>query len=115
MRALELANETRRARARIKRMITARDLSPAQVLLAAPRELERMPLRELLGCQPGWGKARTRRYLARHGLSEHKPIGELTERQRALLAAGLAEGGNGRSSMTENGAPGRGRSRDRHI
>ena len=95
MRALALANEVRRARARARQRIADRELSAIDVLLAPPRELESLALIDLLRCQRGWGAVRARRFIARHDLGERKPIGTLTERQRALLAASLARHGSG--------------------
>jgi hypothetical protein len=44
---------------------------------------------ELLVSQRGWGATRCRRFLTRNHISERKPIGELTERQRHMLAGQL--------------------------
>jgi hypothetical protein len=90
MRALARANEIRCARARLKRNIANGTLTAAELLLSPPRELERLALAELLRCQPQWGPARTRGFIARNGLDERKPIGGFTDRQRTLLARQLA-------------------------
>ena len=93
MRALALANEVRRARARARRRIADRELSASDVLLAPQPELQSLALIDLLRCQRGWGTVRARRFIARHELSERKPIGTLTDRQRRVLAASLRRHG----------------------
>ena len=87
--ALERANEIRRARAQLKRRIGARDLSAAEVILDCPVEAGRWPVAELLASQRHWGSVKCSKFLAQNRISEVKPIGELTERQRRLLAAQL--------------------------
>jgi len=87
--ALQRANLIRRARAQLKKRIGAGDLSAAEVILDPP-EARRWPLVELLTSQPGWGNAKCRQFLARNDISEIKPVGELTQRQRQLLAARLS-------------------------
>ena len=100
VRALQLANRVRCARAELKARIAAGRVSVADVLFECPREAAGMPVVQLLGSQHGWGVARSRALLARVPVREDKPIGSLTERQRlrleALLAA--ADGANGQPS-----------------
>jgi hypothetical protein len=88
--ALQRANLIRRARAQLKQRIGGGDLSAAEVILEPPTEARRWPLVELLASQPGWGSATCRQFLAHNHISETKPIGELTQRQRQLLAARLS-------------------------
>jgi hypothetical protein len=90
LQALERANETRRARAQLKRRIGAGQLTAAQVILDCPPEAQRWPVAGLLACQRYWGTAKCSMFLTRNQISEAKPIGELTERQRRLLASQLA-------------------------
>jgi hypothetical protein len=87
--ALERANEIRRARAQLKRRIGAGQVSVAEVILDPPVEAGRWPVAELLASQRHWGAVKCRRFLALNRISEVKPVGELTERQRRLLAAQL--------------------------
>ncbi|MGO9960794.1 MAG: hypothetical protein ACLP50_33255 [Solirubrobacteraceae bacterium] len=87
--ALERANEVRRARAQLKRRIGAGQLSVAEVILDPPVEAGRWPVSELLASQRHWGAVKCRRLLAHNRISEVKAVGELTERQRRLLAAQL--------------------------
>jgi hypothetical protein len=44
---------------------------------------------ELLMSQRRWGSTRCRKFLFRNQIGETKPIGQLTDRQRRVLAAGL--------------------------
>jgi hypothetical protein len=89
LRALERANEVRLARAELKRRIADRDISAAEVILACPWEASSWSVGELLMSQRRWGITRCRKFLARNQISEIKPLGTLTERQRHLLAAQL--------------------------
>lgn len=87
--ALERANAIRRARSDLKRRIRAGQLSATEVILECPAEASRWPVAELLGSQRNWGTAKTLKFLSRNGISEVKRVGELTERQRRLLAEEL--------------------------
>ena len=89
MRALERANEVRLARARLKREIANGDMSAARVILDLPPEARNWSVRELLMSQPRWGSIRSRKLLSELQISELRPIGALTERQRRLLAVQL--------------------------
>jgi hypothetical protein len=89
LRALERANEVRLARAELKRRIAEGDLSAAEVILACPWQAHSWSVGELLMSQRRWGNTRCRKFLYRNQISELKPIGTLTERQRQLLAAQL--------------------------
>jgi hypothetical protein len=86
--ALERANEIRCARA-VKRRIGDGQLSVAEVILDCPVEAGRWPVAQLLASQRYWGGAKCSKFLAHNRISEVKPVGELTERQRRLLAAQL--------------------------
>jgi hypothetical protein len=88
-RALARANEIRMARAELKRRIAEGEIEAAEVILEPPFAALSWSVGELLTSQRGWGATRCRRFLARNHISERKPIGELTERQRHLLAAQL--------------------------
>jgi hypothetical protein len=82
-------------RSDLKRRIYAGRLSAAEVILDCPAEASRWPVARLLASQPQWGDVKSRYVLARYGISEIKPIGELTQRQRHLIATEL-----GRCSTT---------------
>jgi hypothetical protein len=87
MRALERANEVRLARARLKRQIGGGQVSASFVLLELPWEAANWSVGELLMSQRRWGTTRVRKLLVGLHISEKRPIGELTERQRRVLAA----------------------------
>lgn len=89
LRALEHANAIRLARAELKRRIAVGEISAADVILECPEAARRWTVAELLLSQRRWGSTRCRKFLERNGVSEIKPIGALTERQRKLLAAQL--------------------------
>lgn len=95
LRALELANRVRLARAELKRRVRDGHVSAAQVVEACPWEAYSMPIGELLRSQQRWGEARSRRVLRPIGVPENKPIAQLTERQRLALVAALARNGRG--------------------
>ena len=89
LRALERANEVRLARAELKRRIAYGDVSAGEVILACPWEASSWSVAELLMSQRRWGITRCRKFLARNQISELKQVGQLTDRQRRLLADGL--------------------------
>jgi hypothetical protein len=94
LRALERANEVRLARAELKRRIADGEVSAAEIILGCPREASRWTVAELLVSQRRWGITRCRKFLERNHISEIKPIGELTERQRRMLAGQLQDPGS---------------------
>lgn len=87
IRALERANQVRRARAALKQRVARGQLAAAEVILICPSEAARMPISELLESQRGWGDVRCRALLNRMSMREDKPIGSLTQRQRLGLAS----------------------------
>ncbi len=89
MRALARANEVRLARAALKREIAAGSRSALEVVRDVPWEAESMAVGELLAAQRRWGKARSRKLINSAGLKETKEVGDLTERQRRILAGAL--------------------------
>jgi hypothetical protein len=89
LRALEQANQVRLARAELKRRIIDGDVSAAEVILSCPDAVQRWTMSELLMAQRRWGATRCRKFLERNGISEIKPIGSLTDRQRQMLATQL--------------------------
>ena len=90
VRALQLANRVRHARAELKARVANGQLAVADVILTCPFEVAGMPVGHLLATQRGWGKVRSRQFLARVAVREHKSIGSLTQRQRLAVAAQLA-------------------------
>jgi hypothetical protein len=89
LRALERANEVRLARAELKRRIANGHVTAADVILAPPLAAHSWSVADLLMSQRRWGNTRCRKFLARNQITETKPVGALTERQRRLLAAQL--------------------------
>ena len=97
MRALERANEVRLARAELKRRVASGELDVAEVILDCPWQAESMAVADLLMSQRRWGQTRCRKFLAQIPMSEKKPIGSLTDRQRTALAAMLRSTERGRA------------------
>jgi hypothetical protein len=93
LRALEHANAIRLARADLKRRIANGEVSAADVILGCPDAAQRWTVAELLMAQRRWGVTRCRKFLEHNSISEIKPIGSLTERQRQLLASQLGSRG----------------------
>jgi hypothetical protein len=89
LRALERANEVRLARAELKRQIADGEVSVADVLLSVPPYARSWAVSDLLMSQRRWGASKCRKFLYKNRITETKPLGALTERQRKLLAAQL--------------------------
>jgi hypothetical protein len=90
MRALELANRVRLARAELKRQVADGEVSVAEIVLDCPWEAESMKISDLLTSQHRWGLTRCRRFLATIPIPENKTIGSMTERQRRMLVLALS-------------------------
>jgi hypothetical protein len=86
LRALERANAVRLARAELKRQIAEGEAFAADIILAPPGEALSWAIGELLMSQRRWGTTRCRKFLARYHMTETKPLGALTPRQRRVLA-----------------------------
>lgn len=89
MRALGRANEVRLARAELKRRIGEGEVSAADIILGCPWEARTWSVGDLLLSQRRWGNTRCRKFLFRNQINEKKPVGELTDRQRKVLAGQL--------------------------
>jgi hypothetical protein len=89
--ALERANEVRLARAAVKHLIAAGEVSVTEVIGSEASAIEKMAVIELLLSQRSWGYARCRGLLMAVPLSETKTVGAMTVRQRNVLATLLAE------------------------
>jgi hypothetical protein len=96
MRALQVANRVRLARAELKAHVASGELCAAEVVLACPTEAERMAITELLLAQKRWGPTRCQRFLVAVPLREDKTIGSMTQRQRHAVADMLSVTGAGR-------------------
>lgn len=96
--ALEKANRVRIGMAHLKRDIAAGHVTILDAL-EDPRA-ETVHIAVLLRTQPGWGWVRAQRTLARLMISEHRRVGDLTERQRRQLARVLSRpGAHGRGAL----------------
>jgi hypothetical protein len=115
LRALESANKVRLARAELKRQIADGHLSAAEVILACPREASSWTVAELLVSQRRWGSTRCRKFLERNGISEIKPVGDLTDRQRRLLAGQLQDCAAIGAESERRSVPDRKREREREL
>lgn len=109
--ALESGNQVRLRRAALRREIKrvagkdpetryATDCQVAKklvgdMLLECPWWLEGMTLPAYLLMVPRWGQLRVTAYLARIRVSELRTVGNLTDRQRTLVAGSLADCGWG--------------------
>jgi hypothetical protein len=90
MRALQVANEVRLARSRLKKDVGRGEVSAAEVIGACPWEARTMTVAELLDSQARWGGKRCRSFLGSISMSETRKIGELTERERNRLIQELS-------------------------
>jgi hypothetical protein len=80
--ALARANEVRLARAEMKRRVAEGEITAAEVILECPWEAESMTVSDLLTSQRRWGSTRCRKFLQSVHMSENKPVGSMTDRQR---------------------------------
>jgi hypothetical protein len=87
--ALDHANAIRLGRAGIRRKLHARELTAAQVLADPPASVLSWPVGDMLSCQWRWGDKRTRTFLGLAGVSWHREIRMLTERQIKALVQQL--------------------------
>jgi hypothetical protein len=101
MRALELANKVRLARAKLKRSVRAGEVGVAEIIEQCPWEVDSMPLAELLMSQRRWGQTRCLKLLAQVPISQRKTVGSMTDRQRRAVASMLssADGAWGETSV----------------
>ncbi|HEX5223597.1 MAG TPA: hypothetical protein VFW29_00580 [Solirubrobacteraceae bacterium] len=97
MRALQRANQVRLARAELKRRVATGEIEVADVILDCPWEAESMAVADLLMSQRRWGQTRCRKFLSQIPMSEKKPVGTMTERQRRTLAGMLRNADRGRA------------------
>jgi hypothetical protein len=87
--ALQLANDARSRRAELKRQIATGAIRVSDVLVDPPPIAAGISVAALLVSQRGWGRIKSRRFLSSNDLSETRKVGELSQRQRELLAAEL--------------------------
>jgi hypothetical protein len=90
--ALERANRIRFARAQLKRDIKVRKVSAAEVLLSdIPDWLEKMAIEDLLRATVRLGTKKIQRFLYAVPCGPLQTVGELTVRQRSVLAEKVAD------------------------
>ncbi len=89
MDALRKANETRSARARLKRDVKARRVLVSALVLDPPEYLETAKVFDLLMAVPMVGRVRAAKTLGEQRISLSKTFGGLSDRQRHELAAVL--------------------------
>lgn len=88
--ALDRANHVSSARVIYKRQLRAEGPARAVELLGdLPPELESMPTARFIAAIHNFGPVRATGICRRAGISEIRRLGELTERQRGVLATAL--------------------------
>lgn len=90
MAALQLANDTRSARATLKREMRARRISLVDLLLAPPAYVETMKVFDLLIAVPKYGRVKVNKVLSGCRISPSKTIGGMSQRQRVELVERLS-------------------------
>jgi hypothetical protein len=94
LRALQLANEIRSARAQLKKDLASGKIDPAQILAQPPEYLRTARVRDVLLALPKIGSVKAGRILADCGIAHSKTLGGLTERQRTELLNRFRCGGH---------------------
>ena len=84
-RALEQANETRSARATLKKELATGTIELAPILANPPAWLRTARLRDILLAVPKIGSVKADRLLAHCRIADTKTLGGLTDRQRGEL------------------------------
>jgi hypothetical protein len=87
MRALEMANEIRTQRARLKKDLKAGKTKIDVLLLDPPEWLGSAKVFDIILAVPKYGRVKVNRILNQCRISPSKTIGGLSERQRAELVA----------------------------
>jgi hypothetical protein len=92
LQALAVANQVRLKRYELKRQIKADEVSVADLLRAeVPSCLERMPVADIVLAHHRFPSQKFRRIMSAADANEGRFLGELTERQRHLIAKGVGE------------------------
>jgi len=89
MAALQLANDTRSARAKLKREMKAGRSNLVDLLLTPPTYIETMKVFDLLIAVPKYGRVKVNRILSGCRISPSKTIGGMSQRQRVELVERL--------------------------
>ncbi len=87
MRALEMANEIRTQRAKLKKDLKAGKTKIDVLLLDPPEWLGSAKVFDIILAVPKYGRVKVNRILNQCRISPSKTIGGLSERQRAELVA----------------------------
>lgn len=87
MRALDKANEVRFGIAAIRHEVMDGETTAVEALW--DERAQRMTVIRLLSAQHRWGPRRTMKLLNRLDLAHSKMVGDLTERQKAVIRAAL--------------------------
>ncbi len=87
MRALEMANEIRTKRAKLKKDLKAGKVKIDVLLLDPPEWLGSAKVFDIILAVPKYGRVKVNRILNQCRISPSKTIGGLSERQRAELVA----------------------------
>ena len=87
MRALEMANEIRTQRAKLKKDLKAGKVKIDVLLLDPPEWLGSAKVFDIILAVPKYGRVKVNRILNQCRISPSKTIGGLSERQRAELVA----------------------------
>lgn len=90
MEALQLANEIRTYRARLKQDVAARRRDFGSLLMRPPEKAQTMKVWDLMLAIPGIGRGKADRALRRARVSPSKTLSGLTMRQRRDLLTALA-------------------------
>jgi hypothetical protein len=85
LRALQLANEIRSARAQLKKELASGKIELAQILAQPPESVRTARVRDVLLALPKIGAVKAGRILAECGIAHSKTLGGLTDRQRTEL------------------------------
>jgi hypothetical protein len=102
LQALRQANEVRAKRYALKREIKARKVSVADLLREEiPPWLERMPLEEIVLSLPRFERRRFEGLMGEAGAAVNRQVGEMTRRQRYLVAEGVEKWEAARPTVRE--------------
>ena len=92
LRALQLANEIRSARAQLKKELASGKIELAQILAEPPECVRTARVRDVLLALPKIGAVKAGRILAECGIAHSKTLSGLTERQRTELLSRFRRG-----------------------
>ena len=94
--ALDLANQYRIERARIKKAVKSGEVPIIDLIVDPPPAVRTMTVHKLLMAQAGWGKQRATAACRDVAITDTKTLGGLTDRQRQVVAGALGPKGSAR-------------------